>query len=75
MSCYLVQEDLGSGCQPLHPGGRRTGFILLEFCEEPPTPGELPWQCGDRRLYNERIRRHPPSEDEMMLISVILSES
>ena len=71
MSCYLVQEEDGVSRFILED---ESGFILLEFCEEPPTPGELVGM-GDRRLYNERIRRHPPSEDEMMLISVILSES
>ena len=44
--------------------------------EAPPTPGDEPWRRGgDRRLHHEVIRKQPPSEDEMFLISVILSES
>lgn len=42
--------------------------------EEPVVGAELP--MGDRRLHNEVIRRHPPSEDyddEDELISVILA--
>ena len=42
--------------------------------QEPPVEDE-PLPMGDRRLYHERIRRHPVSEDEMWVISVILSES
>jgi hypothetical protein len=73
MSCYLVQEEDGVSRFTLEDG---SGFLLLEECEGPPTPGDEPWRMGgDRRLHNEVIRRHPPSEDEMFLISVILSES
>ena len=71
MSCYLVQESDGVSRFTLEDG---SGFLLLEECEEPPVGGDtLP--MGDRRLYHERIRRHPVSEDEMWVISVILSES
>jgi hypothetical protein len=73
MSCYLVQEEDGVSRFTLEDG---TGFLLLEECEEPPAGGDEPWRRGgDRRIHNEVIRRHPPSEDEMFLISVILSES
>ena len=73
MSCYLVQEEDGTSRFILEDG---IGFILLEFCDEPPPFGDEPWRRGgDRRLHNEVIRRRQPSEDEMMLISVILSES
>ena len=43
--------------------------------EEPPVvAGQLP--MGDRRLRNEVIRKHPPSEDEEEeLIAFLLSES
>jgi hypothetical protein len=72
MSCYLVQEIDGTSRFTLEDG---SGFLLLEFCPEPP-PSDMPWQRGgDRRLHNEIIRRHAVSEDEMFLISVILSES
>jgi len=71
MSCYLVQEEDGVSRFKLED---ESGFILLEECEEPPVGGE-PLPMGDRRLYHERIRRHPVSEDEMWVISVILSES
>ena len=71
MSCYLVQEEDGVSRFILEDGG---GWILLEFCEE--APSDQPWRRGgDRRLHHEIIRRQPPSEDEMFLISVILSES
>jgi hypothetical protein len=71
MSCYLVQEEDGVSRFTLED---ESGFILLEECEEPPVGGENR-AMGDRRLYHERIRRHPVSEDEMWVISVILSES
>ena len=71
MSCYLVQEDDGVSRFTLEDG---TGFLLLEFC--PDTPTDEPWRRGgDRRLHNEVIRRQAVAEDEMWLISVILSES
>ena len=73
MSCYLVQEEDGVSRFILEDG---SGWILLEFCDEPPPFGDEPWRRGgDRRLHHEVIRRQPPSEDEMFLISVILSES
>jgi hypothetical protein len=71
MSCYLVQEEDGVSRFTLED---ESGFILLEECEEPPVGGDQVLM-GDRRLYNERIRRHPVSEDEMWIIATILSES
>jgi hypothetical protein len=41
--------------------------------QEPPVEDDYR-PMGDRRLYHERIRRHPVSEDEMWVIAVILSE-
>jgi hypothetical protein len=40
--------------------------------EEPVVGAEL--LAGDRRLRNEVIRRHSPSEDEELLIAVMLAE-
>jgi hypothetical protein len=71
MSCYLVQEEDGVSRFTLEDS---SGFLLLEECEEPPVGGQRR-AMGDRRLSRERIRRHPVSEDEMWVISVILSES
>jgi hypothetical protein len=70
-NCYLVQEIDGVSRFTLEDS---SGFLLLETCEEPPVEGP-PLGMGDRRLYHERIRRHPVSEDEMWIITTILSES
>ena len=70
MSCYLVQEEDGVSRFTLED---ESGFILLELCEEPPVGGDQ-LLMGDRRLYNERIRRHRVRRRDVV-ISVILSES
>ena len=71
MSCYLVQEIDGVSRFTLEDG---SGSLLLEFCEEPPVGGET-LQMGDRRLFHETIRRHPPDEDELeAFLAVLLSE-
>lgn len=71
MSCYLVQEIDGVSRFTLEDG---SGFLLLEQCEEPPV-GAGPIGMGDRRVHHERIRTHPPDEDELLaLIAVILSK-
>lgn len=68
MSCYLVQETDGVSRFTLED---ESGFLLLEECE-PVIGGELP--MGDRRTHHEIILRHPPSEDEEIMLAVILSE-
>ena len=42
--------------------------------EVPPEPEErFPFPGGDRRVYNEMIRTHPPSDDDEVF-AIILSE-
>jgi hypothetical protein len=70
VSCYLVQEIDGTSRFTLED---ESGFILLEFCPEPPAGGDL-FRGGDRRPHHEIIRRREPIDDDVeAFLSVILS--